>query len=49
MYHLTDNYGNTSRASQVPTTISQAQWCFRATAAYEIMLQMPYYDNNSFK
>jgi hypothetical protein len=48
-YHLTDDYGNTSRASQVPPTISQAQWCFRATAAYEIMLQMPYYDNNSFK
>jgi hypothetical protein len=48
-YHLTDDYGNTSRASQVPPTISQAQWCFRATGAYEIMLQMPFYDNNSFR
>ncbi|KAG1720862.1 uncharacterized protein EDB91DRAFT_1088677 [Suillus paluster] len=48
-YHLSDDYGNTNRAPQVPPTISQAQWCFRATAAYEIMEKMPYHENNSFK
>ncbi|KAG1855080.1 hypothetical protein C8R48DRAFT_776481 [Suillus tomentosus] len=48
-YHLSDDHGNTNRASQVPPTISQAQWCFRATAAYEIMQMMPYHENNSFK
>jgi hypothetical protein len=47
-YHLSDNFGNTSRVSQVPPTISQAQWCFRATAAGEIMIKMPQYDDNSF-
>lgn len=48
-YHLSDDHGNTNRASQVPPTISQAQWCFRATAAYEIMQMMPSHENNSFK
>lgn len=48
-YHLSDDHGNTNRAHQVPPTISQAQWCFRATAAYEIMQMMSYYENNSFK
>ncbi|KAH7908979.1 hypothetical protein BJ138DRAFT_1103052 [Hygrophoropsis aurantiaca] len=47
-YHLTDDYGNTSRVALVPPSIAQLQWCFRATAALEIIHALPRFDNNSF-
>lgn len=48
-YHLSDDFGNTNRVSQVPPTISEAQWCFRATAGAEIYMKMGQFDDNSFE
>jgi hypothetical protein len=49
VYHLTDDYGNTSHASQVPPTISAIQWCFRATGAQETKRLMQFNNGNSFQ
>lgn len=48
-YHLSDDFGNTNRVSQVPPTISEAQWCFRATAGAEIYMKMDQFNDNSFE
>ena len=48
-YHLTDNHGNTSRISQVPPTISAAQWCFRACGVHQTKKHMHECDEDSFK
>ncbi|KAG2030602.1 hypothetical protein BDR03DRAFT_986972 [Suillus americanus] len=48
-YHLSNDFGNTSRICQVPPTISEAQWCFRAMAGVEIYMKMGQYNDNSFE
>lgn len=36
-YHLKDDYGTFAPSPQFPHNISRAQWCFRATACWEII------------
>ncbi|KAG6876445.1 hypothetical protein C0992_012929, partial [Termitomyces sp. T32_za158] len=36
-YHLKDDYGTLAPPPQFPHNISRAQWCFRATACWEII------------
>lgn len=36
-YHLKDDYGTLASPPQFPHNISRAQWCFRATACWEII------------
>jgi hypothetical protein len=48
-YHLSDDFGNTNHVYQVPPTISEAQWCFRAMAGTEIYMKMGQFNDNSFE
>ncbi|KAG0698110.1 hypothetical protein DFH29DRAFT_878238 [Suillus ampliporus] len=48
-YHLSDDFGNTNHICQVPPTISEAQWCFRAMAGAEIYMKIEQFNNNSFE
>ncbi|KAG1744239.1 hypothetical protein EDB19DRAFT_1827120 [Suillus lakei] len=48
-YHLSNNFGNTNNVSQVPPTISEAQWCFWAMAAAEIYMKIVQFNDNSFE
>lgn len=48
-FHLVDNRGQLNPVGRIPPTISQAQWCFRATAAHEIMLRMSEYNDDQLK
>ncbi|KAG6877227.1 hypothetical protein C0992_010569 [Termitomyces sp. T32_za158] len=36
-YHLKDDYGTLASPPQFPHNLSRAQWCFRATACWEII------------
>lgn len=48
-YHMVDKFGNMTVPSKMTSHISAIQWCYRATAAYQVMLLRDQYNGNTYE
>ncbi|KAF5343382.1 hypothetical protein D9758_015611 [Tetrapyrgos nigripes] len=47
-YHIQDDYGAFASAKQLPLNLIKAQWCFRASGAWEIICKRHEFGNVAF-